>query len=163
MEEIQLKLRFQLSSPEKQEDLVDLLKSKLSKNTDEIHGPVLKDYAMINLPLQDQFIWSPQLGIDFIEEKSGTLVKGFFGPKQSIWLFFMFIYIVCGFVSVFGSIIAMSQFSMGKSPSGIYPLPVCVLLSLGVYYSSIQGKKKSRPQMLILMNFILMALNLKKE
>jgi hypothetical protein len=161
MEEIQLKLRFQISSPQKQEDLVNLLKKKLSKNTNEIYGPVLKDYAIINLPLQDQHIWSPQLGIDFIEEKSGTVIKGSFGPKQSIWLFFMFIYIVCGFVTIFGSIIGMSQFSMGKPLTGLYPLPICLLFSLGVYYSSVQGKRKSRPQMVILMNFILEALDLK--
>ena len=160
MSEVQLKLRFQITSPLPKEQLVDLLKSRMTKNTDRIHGPVLRDHATINLPINQQSIWSPQLNLDFNQEGSGTVIKGSFGPKPSIWLFFMFIYIVCGFVIIFGGIIGMSQISMDKPPIGIYPIPFCILISFGVYYASVYGKKKSQPQMIKLMKYLLKTLEL---
>jgi len=160
MSEVQLKLRFQITSPLQKEELVNLLKCRMTKNLEEIHGPVLRDHATINLPIKQQSICSPQLSLDFNQEESGTVIKGAFGPKPSIWLFFMFVYIVCGFVITFGGIIGISQLSMDKATIALYPIPFCLLISAGVYYASVYGKRKSRPQMVDLMNYILKTLEL---
>lgn len=161
MHDIELKLRFQLSSPLKQEKLVELLKNHLSKDENKTHGSCLKNHATINLPKNKQHIWSPHLGLDFEETPTGTLIKGAFGPKPSIWLFFMFIYITCGFIIIFGATIGFSQYTMNKTPYGFYPIPICLIISIGVYLGSRYGKIKSKPQMVDLMNFTLETLQLK--
>ena len=84
--------RVRFESELNSEQFLEVIKERLSITSDKFEGQILPGYATF-YPLQkDQHFWSPQLTLSIEETESGSLIRGLYGPKPSVWTMFMFFY-----------------------------------------------------------------------
>ncbi len=161
MGELKLRLRFDVDVEMNIADVRSLLKARLTNKVDQIHGHVSNNHCTIKLPLQDRSFWSPQLELSLYEHDGRTNIKGVFGPQTNLWLLFMFCYMVCSCVLLFGLTIGFSQLTIGKSPYGFLGIIVSLVSIMTLHLTSKYGQTKTRHQIDDLMFFLKNALSLR--
>ena len=114
------------------------------------------DHIFIKLPKKEQHFWSPQLHLEFIEkdEKSCTL-HGFFGPNPTVWTLFIFLHVAVGILFMVNAIWMYSNYNLNN------PINLQITIGLGLisawillYFGGSLGKKKGKPEMRELYDFM---------
>jgi len=158
---MEVRPRFQLEVPLSQEETLQRIRNALDKKMLSIRGLVVDHHVTLKIPPEDQHFWSPQLDLEVEEREEGSLIRGLFGPKPSVWLMFVFFYSLLGFIAVIVSVIGFSQMNLGLSAGILWLLPVMAFLVIMVYLSARAGQKLGEGEMLLLNDFLRQALELK--
>ena len=156
MSKLELRPRFKRVSPQHHEEILSEIDNLLKDPLTKINGYVVDHHVVLKIPEQDQHYWSPQLSLEVepLDEEEGSLIRGLFGPKPSVWLMFIFFYAVLGFISFVVMIIGFSQLNLGLSARILWLLPILCFLLIMVYFTARTGQKLGKEQMYELYHFL---------
>ncbi|SFR77138.1 GTP-binding protein [Maribacter stanieri] len=151
--EIVLRPRFQLDIPTTKE----IVLSKFEKTKE---APFLikrlDEHIFIKFNQKEHHFWSPQLHLEIDEiDLHNCRLHGVFGPNPTLWTFFMFIHFVVATLFIIVGIWAYASASL----NGMYHIQIGIMVILVViwfvlYFAGRSGKKKGKPQMHQLNDFI---------
>jgi len=133
---------------------------KLIDSTDEFGGTVAKAMVKIRIAEKDNHYWSPELSLMLEEHEKGTLIRGLYSPKSSVWTLFAFAYgsiamLMAGLL-VWGGL----EWQMNGNHDLIYTdVPVLLGIALLIYVIAQLGQKIGAEQMFAL-HHVLMTLTL---
>lgn len=153
MSAIEIRPRFQQSVPIPQPEVLQRFEQALEQASG-LEGSIIDHHVVLRIPVDQQHYWSPQLSLTLEEEETGTLIRGLFGPRSSVWLMFVFMYSSIGVISLFIAITGFSQLSLGMPAPALWALPVAALLALGLYLVAKTGERLGREEMHLLKNFM---------
>lgn len=146
--------RIRLVTHHSPDQLRDIFKRKLNEYDSKIKGTVLTNYIYIAPVKKDQHYWSPQLTITIEEKEDGSLIRGLYGPKPSVWTMFVFFYSIIGFATLIVLMIGLSYWTLGKGTSIFWLALLLILLFLTLYLVAYFGQKFGQKQMIHLHHFI---------
>ena len=154
--EIILRPRFQIGIERPRHQLIELFLNE-KKNQYNFGISCLDDHVFLKLPKEEQLFWSPQLHLEITEiSESKCTIHGFFSPNPTVWTMFIFFHVVVGTLFMANMIWLYSNSSLGN------PIALQVGIALGLvgvwtmlYIAGSIGKKKGKPGMRELYNFML--------
>lgn len=152
---IHVRPRFKLYSGLSEEDVIEHLLSQIEKD-DTIIGRKRHNRVDFSSPESELHYWSPELHVlvEKSELKEGACLTCTLGPQQNVWLTFVFIYTLIGFVTFFGGMYALVKLQLGNPSWWLLLFPLALILVLGVYLISYFGKKKGHEQSIHLLRFL---------
>jgi len=116
----------------------------------------LDEHIFIKFNQRYHHFWSPQLHMEFDSiDDFNCQLHGVFGPDPTLWTFFMFVHFVVATLFIIIGIWAYSSASLGKS----FHIQIGLLILLAalwfvLYFAGRSGKKKGKPQMQQLHDYI---------
>lgn len=130
----------------------------------QLDGTFLKDSIVVKIPEEIVHYWSPELQLEIsenpfkddehAEHPEKTVIRGFVGPKSTVWTLFMFFYIAFGALLLGGLIYGSSQQMLDMELTGYW---FALLGGLGLIFTLIAsqiGQKMGEEQTNILLNLI---------
>lgn len=150
--EIVLRPRFQLKLKKNKEMALNVF-----DNGDQAPFIIRKidDHIFIRFNQKQNHFWSPQLQLEINEENDGCVVYGLFGPNPTLWTFFMFLHFGVATIFIILGVWAYSSAALDRSYGIQITLMVfMVLLWFVLYAFGRYGKRKGKPQMQALYNFM---------
>lgn len=149
-----LRPRFKVVSPSPIPALVNRVKQELKNPSSECIGECTQHYTAVSIRRDWQHYWSPMLNMTMEEDEKGTVIRGQYGPRPTIWTMFVFFYSTIGFSIVFIALMGFSQMSLDKPANILWLIPLLAVIFLTLYLVAYFGKKKSKKQMDILHRFV---------
>jgi hypothetical protein len=134
--------------------LHQIISTNLKDQKANIEGTVLPSFATIYPTKEHQHYWSPQLTLNIEEAEAGSLVRGLYGPRPSVWTMFIFFYSFIGFATMILSLIGLSLLSLDKDATILWLVPVLILLFMTLYLVAYLGQKFGQRQMIYLHHFL---------
>lgn len=104
-------------------------------------------WAELHVPAADMHLWSPCLSIRMDDAEGGSSLHGRFGPRPEVWTFFMFLYGLIAFLTLFGSILAYVQWASNEPAWGLWALWSGVPLLALMHGAAGVAQRRSRRQM----------------
>ena len=136
------------------EEVVSRIRSGLNQENAPCLGKINRDFITLQLPYEEQHYWSPQLTLSIEKTENGSLLRGLYGPRPTVWTMFVFFYTAIGFSALIIAIVGMTN-KMFDEPSNIlWWLPVLVVLFFSLYGVAYQGQKLGHNQMVQLHRFL---------
>jgi hypothetical protein len=146
--------RFKVETSASIDDLVDRITNALEQEEATCVGGVHVMGGTIGLPYEDRHYWSPQLSLSFEQTEQGTIVRGLYGPRPSVWGMFVFFYAFIAIATMIVATIGFSRLTLGGSAGILWWVPVLLLIFLSLYLVSYTGQKVGKKQMITLHRFI---------
>lgn len=146
--------RIRVESNFSAEQIRKIISKRLDDPGTSIEGTILSNYGTIFPKQEDQHYWSPQLTFTIEETQEECLIEGLYGPQPTVWTMFVFFYAVIGFVALIISMIGLSYWSLGKSTSILWLVPLLILLFMSLYLVAYLGQKIGHRQMINLHHFM---------
>lgn len=117
----------------------------------------IDDHVFIRLPRKQQHFWSPQLHLEITEkEKNSCSLNGFFGPNPTVWTMFMFFHVAVGILFMVNATWMYTKHSLGNSIKLQIGIAIAlVIIWVLLYFAGAIGKKKGKPGMRELYDFML--------
>ncbi len=152
--------RFKLMSNLDKKVVIDKLLS-LSENNG-IVTQLVSNRVKLSIPLDKQEYWSPILSISIEDYKisNDSELKCLIGPKENVWLMFVFIYGIAAMTFLFGGIKSLSELSLGTHSSLLLSIPVSLIMILLTFIAAKIGQRKGYDQMMFLIDSTLEVLEL---
>jgi len=151
---LQIRPAFRRQLPCAPAKVIRYLKRELVQLDAPCTGSFYDRHAILDVPSDDQHFWSPQLSLDFEPFDGGTLIRGLFAPRPSVWTMYVAAYAILGFSGIIALLFGTSQWSLGMEASALWVLPFAGLLAVLVYGTAWAGQRLSRDQMEDLRVFI---------
>jgi len=104
-------------------------------------------WAELYVPAKETRLWSPCLSIRMDDAEVGSSLHGRFGPRPEVWTFFMFLYVLIAFLTLFGSILAYVQWASNEPAWGLWSLWVGVPALALMHVAAWVAQRRSRSQM----------------
>lgn len=136
---------------------IDEIKSRIKfaiDNHEKITGSLADSFIILKPKSEFSHYWSPQLTMMLEEEDGKTIIRGLYGPKQSVWLMFAFLYGVLAMVSIIITIWAAVEQYLIKETTLWYYLPIPFIIAFVIYLIAQFGQKLGAEQMFLLHYFI---------
>ncbi len=146
--------RFKVRSKKRSEEIVTTIRKHLKSESPTCAGKTTAHFATIYPLAEDQHYWSPQLTITIEEEEHGSLVRGLYGPKPSVWTMFVFFYSFIGFAILIVLMIGLSFLTLDQPATILWLVPILVFIFLSLYLVAYTGQKLGHKQMSGLHRFI---------
>jgi hypothetical protein len=146
--------RIHLESGLHPDEVIERIARLLSDDRCNCEGHYRRNYATITIPEEEQHLWSPQLTITLEKTDSGSLVRGLYGPKPSIWTMFFFFYAFIAFAAMIIGMIGLSFWSLGKPAPILWLVPILAVVFLSLYLVAYSGQKLGHKQIVKLHRFI---------
>lgn len=147
MSELALRPRFQKTLDASPQAVLDHFETFLGSDSEIAVGTIVQHHIMIRIPKADLHYWSPQLDLELEEdENKTTLIRGLVGPSSSVWTKFVFLYFAAGFAAITTAVIALSQWTLGKTMWGLWGLGLSLAVIIGTYLMGQTGKKLAHEQ-----------------
>ena len=149
--------RFKVYTKASKEELIDLIKGNLEKNSKEIGGYANNEFAMVRLRKEKEKYWAPQLQIRWEqdeENKNNTVVRGIIGPRSNVWTFFMFLYGLSGAIFLTLGSYALSEYLVNGESHWIWAVPISILLAFCTYSATRFGQKLAKEHLQVLNDFV---------
>ncbi len=147
--------RFRVATSFSFEQLVAKIQNGLEKEGATCKGWIhISGYGKLLIHEVDQHYWSPQLSLTLEESGKGSLISGVYGPRESVWTMFMFIYFLIAFVTVVIAIIGLSNIFLGKPGLILWLVPFLILSFLTLFLVAFIGQKLGHDQMVTLHQFL---------
>lgn len=146
--------RIRIEAEESPEQLYRSIKEQLAKPDIECEGQVLPGFATFYPKESDQHYWSPQLTIHFEKSEKGSLIRGLYGPKPSVWTMFMFFYSFIGFVTMIAAMVSLSYWSLGEQSLIFWSVPILILTFLSLFLVAYLGQKFGHQQIVSIHRFL---------
>ena len=158
---IEIRPRFKLISEMEENLILDRVSLALPLQS-EIIGTVNQDHIFLKIPKDQQHYWSPHMEVvvkKYYEDETKTSVSCLIGPKPSIWLMFVFMYVGIGVLALFGGLYGLVKWNLGKESIFIWAIPLAIILCSIIYLTSKYGQRKGRDQMLYMVSFLYHAID----
>ncbi len=153
--EIVLRPRFHMELEEPCSQLLAKF-SESKKSQNKFIVSCVDDHIFIKLPNKEQHFWSPQLHLEITEkDENSCSLHGFFGPNPTVWTMFMFLHVAVGILFMVNLTWLYSDYNM-ENPI-ILQIGIAIVLVLVwiiLYFAGAMGKKKGKPGMRELYNFM---------
>ena len=127
--------------------MLDRLREKLSAEDAVCVGRVFRKHAVLEMPESERHLWSPQLHLRIDDGEDTPFLAARFSPRPNVWTFFMAIYGVLFMIGLFGCVVGMSQWSLGRTPWAFAILPASLAMGAFVYGAAFVGQGMSAEQM----------------
>ncbi len=149
----EIRPRFKKIASLSEKEIVDRFKNALERPDAPVTGTIVDHHIFLKIPADQQHYWSPQLDLEIEETEEGSLIRGLFGPKPSVWFMFVFFYVLLGFISMVVAIMGFSQWNLGLSARILWFLPVALILFLFIFFTAKTGQKLGKEEMFLLYDF----------
>ena len=149
----EIRPRFKKTISLSEEEIVERFQKALKQPNAPVTGTVVDHHIFLKIPAHQQHYWSPQLDLEIEETEEGSLIRGLFGPKPSVWFMFVFFYILLGFISMVVAIMGFSQLNLGLSAKILWLLPISLVLFLFIFFTAKTGQKLGKDEMFLLYDF----------
>lgn len=141
--------RFRRTVHHHPNDVLEKFRDRLSSST-LVTGSVATHHVSVRITKSNEHFWSPQLGLEIEEDEAGSLIRGLYGPKPSIWTLFIFCYAVFGIGTLAMLFWGLSQWQIGQYPWALWFVPGGFLTIGGIYLLTQFGQKIGFQQLEIL-------------
>jgi len=158
---IEIRPRFKLFSDFGSEEILEKINKALPEQSDVV-GIVKGTHAFLRIQESKEHYWSPVMEVVVEKDEDDikkTSIRCLLGPKPSIWMMLMFIYVGVGVFSVFGGMYGLAKWNLGKESIFIWAFPVGLFIFGIIYFTSKYGQRKGRDQMLHLVSFLYHAID----
>lgn len=155
---MQIRPRFKTFVALSLQEIRQRIQFQLDKSDAPCRGTVLKSFAVLRIPSEQQHYWSPELSIEAEEKENGTEIRGLFAPKPPVWTFFASLYFLIIFVGIAGGFYGLIQLNLGMAPNALWTVPFSLFSLGGAYALAYTGQKLSQSQMLTLRSFLMHAI-----
>lgn len=147
--------RFKLEIKCKEEEARSHLEKKIKEDR-TVSGLRSMDLIFLKIPQSDQHYWSPEMTVRIEHDEFDEYpeVSCLVGPKQSVWVMFIFFYGAIALVTLFGGIFGMIEYSSEGYSNWLWVFPIGLILFLSVFFTTKIGQQKGRDQMLHLVSFL---------
>ena len=135
-------------------DLTSLFSSKLKEKKNILDGQIVEGFTTIYPAQSEQHYWSPQLTLTIEDNDNGSLIRGLYGPKPTVWTMFIFFYAGIGFATLMITLVGLSLLSLGKGVGILWFVPLLLLLFASLYITAYLGQKFGHKQMVHLHHFL---------
>ncbi len=159
--EVVLRPRFKIELHRSNEKALETFEAA-KKTQDDFIVSRVDNHVFIRFPKEKQHFWSPQLHLEIneVDEKS-SLLHGLFGPSPTVWTLFMFLHFFVAVIFIGFGAWAYSNWSLGNSFGIQIGIMISMVLSwFALYFAGRLGKKKGKPEMHALHNFMNKSLNI---
>jgi hypothetical protein len=112
------------------EEVIECFDAALNSNEFKLDGSLLKNHVLVKIPEEIHHYWSPELQLEIIENymkddeyadhQQNTIIRGFIGPKSTVWTMFMFFYIAFGALTLLGIVLGSSQQMLDMEANGYW-------------------------------------------
>ena len=154
MSSIRIRPRFKISSVYTSEEILNKLHKNLSEGNSEFYAEeLLSNFIVIKMKKKHQRFWSPQLSISIDKTDTGSILRGLYGPRPTIWSFFIFLYTGIGVCILFAGLYGLARISLNLQAPILWLLPVLAGLALLLYIFAQAGQKISAQQMFDIHHF----------
>lgn len=154
MSQVEIRPRFQRESLLSKDEVLHRLKTALDRRDQPVRGLIVDHHVTLKIPVEEQHFWSPQLSLEVEEAENGSLIRGLYGPRPSVWLMFVFFYAFLGFVSVIIAIIGFSEWSLGLPGRILWLLPAFAFITAMIYLSARAGQRLGHDETVRLQEFL---------
>jgi len=115
------------------------------------------DHIFIKLPNNEQHFWSPQLHLELSDAAENKCsLHGFFGPNPTVWTMFIFLHVAIGILFMVNATWLYSNYNLGNSINPQIGIAIGLVLAWTLlYFAGATGKKKGKPEMQKLYNFMM--------
>jgi hypothetical protein len=151
---VQIRPRFKVITQKSVAELTERLKNALAQSDAPCEGHVAVGYGKIYPPHKTQHYWSPQLTFSLETTEEGTVLRGMYGPRPTVWTMFVFFYALIAFAAVVIAIIGLSYWTLGKSLMILFVLPVLIIAFLSLYFVAYSGQKLGHDEIITLHRFM---------
>ena len=135
---------------------IDAFKQQLQegiKENQEITGLVSEQYCLLKIAPEQRHYWSPQLSLNLEATEDKIIVRGLYGPKQSVWALFFMSYAALGVLSLFAAVFGFSRMMLDKPAGILWSIPIMAAIALVLYLVAQAGQKVGADQMFRLHHF----------
>jgi hypothetical protein len=150
MSSFRIRPKFTVYSEEPPEEIIRKTREVLSAPEANCKGLAMQDHITLRIHAHDRHFWSPQLGVILYDEDGKTRLVGLYGPMPNVWVLFTFGYLALSTLTIFISIIGLSQRSLGLESSVLWLVPLLLGGILFLYLLSQMGQKLGAAQMFTL-------------
>ncbi len=158
MNAIEIRPSFQVDLPWEPAEASRRLQAVFRTSPFADRGDALGSVAEISVPAGQERLWSPHLSlvIDRAAEDhtggqttpgEGSLLRGRFAPRPSVWTAVMMIYFSGGFLAFCGLVWGYAQWMMKSTPWALASIPLGLSFFAAVYLVSKIGQSLSSDQM----------------
>jgi len=156
LNKILLKPRFKFEREEDKAVIIDKFKNEFAQGGSKFLGRVVDHHIVIDIPKEEAHFWSPQLHFEVEDSTSdGSILKGIFGPKPSVWSLFMFVHFAVAVLFISFLVITYTKWNLNKD-YGLYLIIVLVMPVLWflLYFMGRMGRRKGKQQMQELRDYL---------
>lgn len=149
--------RFKFYTQMHPEEFTSKIKKHLENYSQVLRGTVHREEAIIRLRKEEDKYWAPQLQIRIeknSEKENGFEVRGVFGPRPSVWTFFLFLYGLGGGIILTVGIYGWVEWALGIGHLWVWSNLVGFLLILSSFIAAQIGQSLSKEHLTVLRDFI---------
>ena len=161
MSSFRIRPRFKLQVKDNIDQVQSKINTELKKHSRQCSADINNTFITIRLPKEEIQYWSPQLRLTLEKNEQGTLIRGLYGPKPSVWALFFYSYSAIGILAFFAAIYGLVQVSLDMPAPVLWTLPIMGISAMILYLFSQTGQKLGAQQMFTLHNFFESALQTK--
>ncbi len=147
---MRLRPRFEYVAPIALDEASRRLRAVVGSSDLPCRVDVFRGHAVFHVNAVDEHLWSPFLSVDVNWHPNGTVVRGIYGPKPSIWSLFVAAYAICIFLALFAAAFGFSQWMLDQTPSALVVVGSSVLCIAVTYGLALYGQRKGDAQMSLL-------------
>ncbi len=152
--EYHVRPRFQVEVPHALEEITSRIRSGLKQENSPCQGKINKDFVTLQLHTDEQHFWSPQLTLSIEKTEEGSLLRGLYGPRPTVWTMFVFFYTAIGFSALIIAIVGLTNRMFDEPSNILWWIPVLLIAFLSLYWVAYKGQKLSHDQMVKLHQFL---------
>ncbi|MXV37087.1 hypothetical protein GO491_00130 [Flavobacteriaceae bacterium Ap0902] len=149
--------RFKIKTNISQEEFNRRLERQFRMQNKALGGYIGKEMSVIRVRKDKEKFWSPQLQIRTEKDEDNRdliIVRGLFGPKPTIWTFFMFLYILGGTILSFFAMIWVVKSQIEVETDLDIWAWIGLMLLVCTYVASRTGQSLAKEQINILKTFM---------
>lgn len=155
LNKVLLKPRFKIEVQQQKDFIIQQFKDNLNQPDCKYCSKMGNDHIFIDLPKEEQKLWTPQLEVVVEQKENGSLIRGLFAPKPSMWTFFIFLHFVDAIAFlIFFALYYANKVSGGETQLWVFAMVFCVVAWIMLYLLGQIGKKKSEKQIQDLKHFL---------
>jgi hypothetical protein len=136
------------------EDLKQKMTTKLIQKPPYVKGQVFSEHFHLEITQTEQHFWSPHLNVTLEESNDGTIMRGTYGPKPTIWTVFFFGYSSLGLTFFFTAMVGLVKLSLHQDGIILWALPFLLFMIMGLYFASQTGQKLGSEQTFRIHHFL---------
>jgi len=154
-----LKPRFKMEFDKNKKEILNIFKDNLNDQNCKYCSKIIDHHIIIDVPVEEDHFWSPQMHVEIEKEENKTVVKGVLGPKPKVWTFFMFLHFAVAIAFFAFFVIFYVKWSLKQDYT--FTMIMCILMPIVwviLYFVGQLGKKFGYNQMVELHDFLIKTL-----
>ncbi len=154
-----LKPRFKMEFDKNKKEILNKFKDNLEDENCRYCSKIIDHHIVIDVPVEEEHFWSPQMHVEIENEENKTVVKGVLGPKPKVWTFFIFLHFAVAIAFFAFFVIFYTKWSLKQDYT--FAMIMCIVMPILwviLYFVGQLGKKFGNKQMVELHDFLIKTL-----